>query len=206
MDKELKNGLVGFFSKQPINKFKRGRLIGKPGQNLDMVGMVKTGYVRAYTTSKTGQEITIPLFDSMFYVTYFKTIVSNTNGFSLEAISEAEVWMAPKKEFQLFCKENPEIQSLIDQTTIRIFGDLLEMNNRLVAANSLEKVAIIIQFIADSDTDVLVTHKMIASLTGLTRETVTIQILKLEKMKVVINKGRRVKILNRKELEKIIEK
>jgi len=52
---------------------------------------------------------------------------------------------------------------------------------------------------------VKITHKQIATLTGLTRETVTLQMLKLEKNKVIDNDKRQIVVMDIKELRKLLE-
>ena len=49
-----------------------------------------------------------------------------------------------------------------------------------------------------------ITHKLIASITGLTRETVTLQMLKLEKEGLIDNNKREIVILNMKKITKML--
>jgi CRP-like cAMP-binding protein len=51
-----------------------------------------------------------------------------------------------------------------------------------------------------STIDFGITHKLIASLTGLTRETVTLQMIRLEKEGIIVNKSKSVQVLNKEKL------
>jgi len=71
-----------------------------------------------------------------------------------------------------------------------------------VGASAIGKVATVI--LEMSNEEYPLTHKLVASLTGLTRETVTLQMLKMEKMGLIDNANRKIKILSKKGLEKLL--
>lgn len=206
MDKKFENSLVKFFSLYKTNKYKKGEIILKPNQKADYVGFIKSGYVRVYTLSESKQEISMSFFKPMLYFTSIYAMTGETNRFYFEAITPVEMWTAPKEEFVEYCQKNPEVGAAVMNKVIKLFLNLVENTGKMLAGNSMAKVAMIITGVTDGKADFALTHKMIASLTGLTRETVTLQMLKLEKMKLIDNRNRKVTILNRLGLEKIIGK
>jgi len=206
MDKKFEQNLLNFFSKYPIEKYKKGQIIIKPGTKPEFVGFVKSGYVRVYTLSEAGQEITMSFFKPVLYFTTIYAMTGNENRFYFEAISPVEMWKAPKGEFIDYCQKNAEVSIELMNKISNLFLKLVENMGMLLAGNSLSKVAIVISSINKTKDNFALTHKMVASLTGLTRETVTLQMLKLEKLKLIDNKNRKVLILDKEGLEKVIGK
>jgi len=204
MDKKFENNLVKFFSLYKIVRYKKGDIILKPNQKNDYISFIKSGYVRVYTLSESKQEISMSFFKPMLYFTSIYAMTGEANRFYFEAITPVEMWSAPKEEFIDYCKKNPEVGTAVMNRVIKLFLNLVENTGKMLAGNSIAKVAMIITGVIDGKADFALTHKMIASLTGLTRETVTLQMLKLEKMKLIDNKNRKVTILNRIGLDKII--
>ena len=198
--------LTNYFSKYPLKKYKKGEIILRPGEKPNYVGFIKSGFIRVYTLNESEQEITMSLFKPMLYFTTIFVMTEEVNKFYFESVSPVEMWMAPKNEFVDYCKKNGDICKDIMETIGKLFLNLVENTGKLLGTNSLGKVAMIITSIADSKSHFALTHKMVASLTGLTRETVTLQMLKLEKMKLVDNSNRKVTILNRDGLDKLIGK
>lgn len=205
MKEETKKLLTGFFSKYPSKKFKKGEIVLKPGDKANYVDFIKSGYVSVYTVNDSGREISMSFFKPMLYFTTIFAITGIANKFYFKAVSNVELWMAPKNDFWEFCKENTQVGKTITEIISGLFLDLIETTGKLLAGDSMAKVAMIVATVTDNKSHFALTHKMIGNLTGLTRETVTIQMLKLEKLKLVDNKNRKVTILDRKGLDKIIE-
>lgn len=204
MSEETKKTLINFFSKQPLKKFKKGDSILHAGDKPNYIGFIKSGFVRVYVVNESGQEISMSFFKPMLYFTSIFAMTGSANKFNFEAVSPVEMWESPIDEFLSFCKKFPTVGQEIMNSVCNLFLDMVENTGKLLAGDSLGKVALIITSVTDSKAKFALTHKMIASLTGLTRETVTLQMLKLEKMKLVDNKNRKVTILDRKGLDKII--
>jgi CRP-like cAMP-binding protein len=86
--------------------------------------------------------------------------------------------------------------------------------SQLISGNAYLKVAGLIYSLAreygvvkgkEVSIKVKITHKQIGILTGLTRETVTLQMLKLEKNKIIDNDKRQIVVLDMKGLKKLLE-
>ena len=199
----MSNKLEGFFSRYKPTQYRRGETIIKPGEKARWVGRIKSGYVRAYRLNNNGEEISVPFFRPILDFTVIEAITGRENKFYFEAISSVEVAMAPVEEFLEFYKNNQELASEINSRISDLFLDLAEHTGRLLSSNSLGKVAMTIVLLTAEKASFAVTHKLIASLTGLTRETVTLQMLKLEKLGLIRNENRKVTVLNRAGLEKI---
>lgn len=204
MNEEIKKLLIKFFEKYPLTKHKKGEILLSPGQKVENISFIKSGYIRVYLVNEPGQEITMSFFKPMLYFTTIFAMTGSTNKFYFETVSPVEMWSVPKIEFMRYCEGNKLVSNEIMKTVSNLFLSIVEMTGKLLSGDSLSKVAMIITTVNDHKAHFALTHKMIASLTGLTRETVTLQMLKLEKMKLIDNKNRKVTILDRPGLDKII--
>ena len=88
------------------------------------------------------------------------------------------------------------------------FLDLTDQIGYLLSGTAYNKIAAILVSLTNNRNnsgkiDFGITHKMLASLTGLTRETVTLQMIKLDKAKIIQNKSKKVVVLNEERLKKI---
>ena len=121
-----------------------------------------------------------------------------------------ELELAPRNEFVKFIKENNDV---LFELTVRILirlGGLIERMNYLVFGNAYNKVASIISICAQRFGDleragivigVPLTHKDIANLIGVARETVSIEIKKLEKEGILSFKGKHIIVKDQKKLK-----
>ena len=210
MDKTLEDSLEKFFSKYKTAKYQKNEVILSPSENVNYVGYVKSGYVRVYTLNEKGQEVTMQIFKPMLYFTMIFTRNKVENNFYFEAITPVEMHKAPIDEAWEFFNNNPEVLSMV-QT--HIFQGLLEVAHNfgfLMSGNAYNKVALTSASLADrmnitsgnKKINFAVTHKLIASLTGLTRETVTLQMLRLEKEGLIKNMNRKIIVLDKEGLVK----
>jgi CRP-like cAMP-binding protein len=82
----------------------------------------------------------------------------------------------------------------------------MDQMGHLLSGAAYNKIATILTSLSENDDKyakktIEITHKMLASLTGLTRETVTLQMIKLDKAKIIENKNKKVVILDEKRLK-----
>lgn len=213
MKEEIKKRLSAFFDSYPIKKYKKGQVLFEAGQSFDSVYWVKSGYLWAYDLNKEDKEIGIQVFQPLYY---FPLIALKTGGkcqHRIESLTPVEILVAPKADFEKFLAKNPRIDEAINLSIMEKFTDLTAYMSQLVGGDAYAKVAGLIYNLAKEfgvsrsgkvNTKFKITHKFIASLTGLTRETVTLQMLKLEKNKVIDNERRQVTILDNKELKRIL--
>jgi len=206
MDAELKNNLEKFFQKTKLVRLKKGEVILRPGEKPNYVAFLKSGYVRMYSVNEAGVEVTVQFFKPILYLTIIFACTGRENQYYFEAISPVEMYMAPEKELKEFLEENPEVSKELMVCMMNLFLDSIDHCNFLLSGNAYNKVAKMVKDIAIGKDSFGVTHKLIASLTGLTRETVTLQMLKLEKNKIIENRNKKVFVLDWDRLEEAINK
>lgn len=214
MNEKIKKQLVAFFNKYKLIKYKKGQILFKPGEKIPGILFDKNGYVRVYTVSKEGKEITLPMLKPLFFCSLIDALLGKENKYYIEAISPVELWMAPESDFMNFIKQDPELYDKMTKSMLNDFMDLTNNVQQLVFGDAYTKIASLIYSMSEKFGETKgkettigfnTPHRMLASMTGLTRETVTLQILKLQKEGYLYNKGRRIVVKNMEKLKEIAQ-
>lgn len=199
-----------FFTLFKPVQYKKHDVILQADETPNHVFFIKEGYVRAYRISETGEELTLVILQpgDSFPINYGLNNLPNT--YYLEAITTLQVYKAPKEQFTSFLKNHPDaLYELTDQILAR-FGGLLTRMEYLVISRAYTKVAATLLMCANrfgfqKGSDVVVriplTHKDIANLAGITRETTCLEMKKLELKGLVGRSGKLLVVKNIKKLE-----
>lgn len=212
MNDKIKSSLITFFNKYPLVKYKKGDIILQPGDKFPGIIFVKSGYIRVYNVTSDGKEVTLQLFKPLFYFSMIDATTNIGSRHFFEAMTNVEMWIAPRDEAIKFFNDNKEISEDIMKTILMKFIDLTTNIEQLISGDAYKKVAGLVYALADEFGDnkdgmrmikFKLTHKLIASLTGLTRETVTLQMLKLEREDYLDNKRRQIFVKDMEKLERL---
>ncbi len=123
----------------------------------------------------------------------------------IEAMSHVELREAPREQFLRFIKSNPDVLFDLSARMLTRLGGILTRMEYLVFGNAYNKVASIISLCAQRFGEkknghvligVVLTHQDIANLIGIARETVSIEIKKLEKSGLIGYQGRYILVNN----------
>lgn len=191
-----------FFSQFKKVTFKKGETILRAGEEPHGVLFLKKGYVKLYSVSEDAQELSLIIFKPEDFFPLIWTITGTTpNKYYLEAMGHVELQQAPRDEFVKFIKANGDVLFELTSRILIRLGGLIERMVYMVFGNAYNKVASIIAICSerfgfkDKDgivVDVLLTHKDIADLLGMARETVSLEIKKLEKEGIIGYHGRHI--------------
>lgn len=200
MNLKIKTEIESFLKKQRIIKYKKGQILVRPEDNLGKIILEKEGYARIYKMTSDGKEISWPKLRPMWTYSISSALLERENEYYAEAISNLEAWVIPVKDFMEFINKNKELHLEIYKEIIAELLELSEQIEKIMFAEAYSKVAILIKDLADkfgkkdkNGTTIVkfnVAHRILASITGLTRETVTLQILKLQKEKIIEGRSR----------------
>lgn len=198
-----------FYQYKPI-RFKR-RDIVMHAEDLQLnVFFIKSGYVRVYRISELGEELTITILkpNDLFPISWDS---SNTpNPYYLEAVTPLEVWKVPQEQFLRFIKSQPDVFYELANTMLAQYDRLLTRMEYLVTGRAYAKVVSTILVCATSFgqkqgqtvvVNIPLTHRDIAALVGITRETTCLEMKKLEKKGLITHQGRHLIITDLKKLE-----
>ena len=172
---------------------------------------IKNGFVRAYRISEEGEELTLLILkpDDFFPLTYGLNNLPTI--YYLEAITPLEVYRAPQDQFLSFLHKEPEVFFDLSTQVMHRFDGLLARMEYMVWSKAYTKIAATLlicarRFGTIQNNSVLIevplTHRDIATIVGLTRETTSIEMKKLEKKGVLSRRGRLIYISDIEKLEK----
>jgi CRP-like cAMP-binding protein len=186
--------LNNFFSKFKSYRYKKGEVILRGGDVPQGVYFITKGYVRDYSISKDGEGLTLFIFKSEDFFPMQWVFNERTVPHYFEAMTAVELWRCPKEDFADFIKANPEIFfELISRIMLRL-GGLLQRMEYLAFGNAYQKVASILLICAERFgkkygrgmlIPVPFKHRDLAMLVGMTRETVSIEMKKLERKGII---------------------
>ncbi|MBU1117601.1 Crp/Fnr family transcriptional regulator [Patescibacteria group bacterium] len=213
MKEETKKKIIEFFSKYPLKKFKKGQVLYEPNDEFGGVAFVKSGYLKVYDIAKDGKESGIQLFKPLFFFSLIHAKTGIKNRHYIEALTPVEFWLAPKVDFMAFIRSDAALTEDVMNAFLTKFVDMTSYMSQLISGDAYSKVASLIFSMADefgvirnkrTTIKFKITHKLIASLTGLTRETVTLQMLKLEKDGLIDNDRRQIVVEDMVKLKKVL--
>lgn len=205
-----------FIKKYPVRLYRKGQMILFQGEAPHYVYVIQRGVVKTYNIDYDGKEqfINIEKAGSVFPKLWVWGIDTNTQ-YYYEALVDCYLYAIPKHSYLTFSKNSPDnLQVELESALTDIATSSLRLNAALYTRAS-DKVAHILNYLvqthASSRDDHIVTinmkltHQDLASLTGLTRETVSVELSKLRAKGVVLYQPSKYRI-NEKKLKEILRK
>lgn len=186
-------------------------LLLENGEIPPRVYLLKSGFVRLHFISERGQETTLHICKPGEVFPLISTLGQVPNRYNYETWGEVAAFDAPVAQFHNFLKGEKDILlELNGQLIKRISGLLLRLEYTLYGS-SYQRVAATLLCLAkyfgqESNGQILLnkkfTHNEIATLAGLSREAVSIEMGKLKKKKLVSYKRSQVTL---KDINKLRE-
>ncbi len=209
--KSIADQLDEFFEPNPLHYYKKRVMILQPNDASKNVFYIKNGYVRVYKITEDGEELTLMILKPKDFFPFTYGFNKSVNGYYLEAITPLELWSAPQEEFIKFITTKPDVlYDLATQAMGRVDGVFSRMEY-LILSNAYIKVATTLLVCAkrfgkpSGDNEVIIevplTHRDVAALVGITRETTSVEMKKLEKKGFLGKAGRLITIRNIKRFE-----
>lgn len=181
--------LLTFFSKQRVQTYKKRQVILRPDERPRGVYFLFQGYIKDTATSANGEDLTLFIFkpDDVFPHGWIFNNKQPKHAFI--AITDCKVYCAEKDTFLRFLGKNPDVLLLLTQKLTVRLGGVLDRLEYMAFGNAFQKVASIIiilgeRFGEDIPEGVKIlfplSQRDIAELVGITRETASIEMKKLE--------------------------
>lgn len=143
-----------------------------PGQNLDLVYQLKSGRVRMYSIAKSGQELTLHIFETGSVFPLMLVLAGTPNSYYFETIEASTICTAPTKKVLSHLKSHPD--ELFDLTQ-KLSKGLVGLTNRietLTTQSTTSQITSLKDYLKKHPTQKF-THQDIATWLGITRETVS---------------------------------
>lgn len=206
------NIIIAYCKNKPLVVYKKGEIIFRPGEQISHVAFVKEGYVRLYKTLESGQEVTINIFKPVFPLSLYYAVTKKENPYYFEAITDLSMYKCPVDEFDEFISSREEIKNEIITYLFEIFELAVDNVAQALAGDAGDKVATLISSIAKkygvkendhTKVEFHTTHNIISSLCGLTRETASREIGKLEDLGLIHQRGGHIIVNDLEKLERL---
>lgn len=211
MEQPISEKLNEFFSGFKKLPFKKGELILRAGDKPPGIFYLKKGYTKLYSLSKDAQELTLIIFKAGNLFPLMWTMNDALNMYYLEAMTAVEIYQAPREKFLTLLKNDNELLFELTCRILERFGGILNRMEYAIFGHARSKVASIILICAERFgikdkqniiIQVPLTHQDIANLIGVARETVSLEMEKLQKKGLIDHLSKHVVI---KDIQKLKE-
>jgi len=204
--------LQNFFAKGKPFHYKKGETILRGGDFPQGIYYLKKGFAKLSSISKEGKELTLVLYKSdEFFPVVWTFFGQRASIYSFETLTECDIARMPREVFLEFLTQNPDVFMDIVKHIITRFQVALRRMQYLTFGNASAKLASILLICGkdygteknnEIEIQIPLTHKDIANLVGVTRETVSLELKKFEKMRLIGYNSRYIVIRDEKALEK----
>lgn len=183
-----------FYKQFTVREYKKGEMLIRADDDPQGIFCLKKGYVRQYTISKNGFELSLHILKPISYFPMVWAVNGTPNVYFFEALTPVEVGRAPKDQVVKFIKDKPIIIFELLSELIEDYAESLKRIEHLVFSDAYRRVISELLYIAKhfgekSGKGIIVHHRFtqqdIATLVGVARETASIEMVKLEKKGLV---------------------
>ena len=200
-----------FFSRFPKKTFLKYQTIIQPDQPPAGIYFLKKGYVRLFTASAQGQELTLNLFKPGSYFSMIWALSDQTNHFFFESFTPTTTHRAPKKDVLDFLKKEPAVFFDLNRRMLTGINGLLNRIEYLVFGKAKNKLTSHLAILAKRFGEqtapnrakicLPLSHQDLAQLNGLTRETTSLLMKKLADKKIIDYQRKTITVLDLKKLK-----
>ncbi len=183
-----------FYKQFTVRKYKKGEMLIRADDDPQGIFCLTKGYVRQYTISKTGFELSLHILKPISYFPMVWAINGTPNVYYFEALTPVEVGRAPRDQVVNFIKDKPTIIFELMSELLEDYAETLTRVEHLVFSDAYRRVISVLLYIAKhfgekANNGVIVHHRFtqqdIATLVGVARETASNELVKLEKKGLV---------------------
>lgn len=199
-----------FYEQFTTRKYKKGEMLIRADDDPQGIFCLTKGYVRQYTISKTGFELTLHILRPISYFPIVWAINGTPNVYFFEALTLVEVVRAPRKQVVEFIKDKPTVIFELLSELIEDYAESLTRIEHLVFSDAYRRVISVLLYIAKhfgekTDDGVIVKHRFtqqdIATLVGVARETAGHELGILQKKGLIKYIGHTMLFRSTKKLE-----
>lgn len=204
--------IIKFCSQFKTHIVKKGRTFLRPGDIPRGIYFLKKGYVRIYSVSSGGKELTLVIYKPGDFFPVVWTFTMKPSIYYYGALSDLEISIIPRFQFIKFTRENPEVYEEVLNGIIQRFQDSLKRMCYLTFGNVRARLASVLliyseRFGIDKENGEIqipipFTHKDIADIVGVARETASLEIKKFLNEGIISRTGKFLIIKNKNKLNK----
>ncbi len=204
-----------FLSKYPCQTYKKGETILLKGDEPKHLYIIESGLVKTYTITAKGDErlVSIDRRGEDFPVGFALHLIDKSQYF-YEAFTRCTIRLVPREQYLAHLHSNVESMYKRQVNMTMLLLSTLSRVHALEQSNASDKIAYTLLYMADQLGVILrpyttrlkisVTQQEIADSLGLTRETASIELRKLEMMKLIAH-SRKNYVLHTERLKKYLD-
>ena len=179
-----------FYTQFTTRHYKKGEMLIRADDDPQGIFCLTKGYVRQYSISKTGLELTLHILKPISYFPMVWAINGTPNVYFFEALTAIEVGRAPRDQVVSFIKDKPVVIFDLMSKLLEDYAETLTRIEHLVFSDAYRRVISVLLYIAkhfgnEHANGIIVKHRFtqqdIATLVGVARETASNEMVKLEK-------------------------
>lgn len=209
-------GLQTFIDQCRVQRFTKGEIILVQDEIPQIGYMVKKGVVKTYNLTSQGEEkpITFDTEGEIFPIAWIFSKIKAAQYF-YEAFTDCELYCLPKEAYTDFLKQNPDLLFATFDMFVSHYLTYQMRVNALEQSKASAKVLHTLHFLAlrfgeDIKTDLVciplpLTQQDLANFMGLTRETTSVELKKLQKEGVINYRNQKYTIRTNKLNERLDE-
>lgn len=192
MENTVTEKIESFLQNYPHRHFSKGEYLITPEKDPAGIFVLQKGMVRVTSTSKNGIEVTLNIFKPTSFFPMQWVLNDSPNSYIYEALTDTDIVLVPKKEFKEYIEMNYDIAFDLLKRIYRGLDGYMKRMESLLSGDAFVRVVttLLIHALRLREHDVNsvtlhLTHAQIASESGLTRETVTREMKKMQKEKLI---------------------
>lgn len=196
----MTTSLDNFFSQYPVLQYDKNQIIIHADDIPSGIFYIKSGFVKMSAILETGREITLNIFKPGACFPMIWAITDIPDNYYYKTVTATEIQRAPRGMLLDFVKKNPdELFELTKRILRGVKGLLINIEHQLSGDSYHRVIAALVlaakRFGVKGKKGLIIiklpmTHQEIADIAGITRETVSLVMVKLENKKIISYKKR----------------
>jgi CRP/FNR family transcriptional regulator len=211
VDEGLAVVCAAFADRGFVRQYARNAFVFLEGEPATAAFAVKSGRVELLSTSESGREVghSVRQPGEVFGITEL-ILLRRDRARSTRALEDSEIWVLPRDDFYGLIAERPEITLALLASALDRGVEQVELKRNLTGTSARHRVASSLDYLASRSSrtrsiggpiTVRVTHEQLSRLCGLTRQTVTSELDRLEAEGLLELKSRSIVVLDRHALQ-----
>lgn len=202
--------LTHYFQNHKSYFYKKGEAIIRPDDEAHSVYYIKKGYVRVYRITEWGDIKLQLIYKAGEVFPIFWTFYDKPSIEYFEAMCDTEIIKSPRTDFSVYLDKNPDVFKQVAQRVLTVLEISADRTDNLLFTDAYSRVIMRLlhmtkRFGEQNGNEVIiqapVTQKDIAYSIGMTRETASRQLSKLERKRIITYKGHFIVIKNVEKLK-----
>jgi CRP-like cAMP-binding protein len=200
-----------FAQKYPVTTINKDETVARADEEQLSIFYLEEGFVRQFILSPNGEDITVNIYrpGSYFYLAWVLGYPFYNHFF--ETITKSRVRKIPTASLTRFLENESEVSAELNHRLIKGLQSVTQRLEVLAFGNARERVAFALHNLASRfgkengfgcEIGLPVTHKLVATIAGLARETTSMEILWLKNQGLIKNQNRRIAVTDMARLAK----